>query len=56
MRTISLPASKNHAIRRMKFLLALSDVENIPLSENIVIVCVLFTQIPHLHPKIQTVD
>ncbi len=46
MRTISLPACENHAIHRTMFVLALNDAENIPLSENIVVVCVPFTHIP----------
>ncbi len=39
-----------------KFILALIDAENIPLSKNISIVCVLFTAPPpHFYPKIQIV-
>ncbi len=41
-----LPECKNHAIQRTTLVLALNDAENIPLSENIVIVRVSFTNIP----------
>ncbi len=36
---------ENHAIHHTTFVLALNDVENIPLSENIVVVCVSFTDV-----------
>ncbi len=55
-RTVFLTVSKNHTIHNTTFVLTLNDTENIPLSENIVVVSVLFTTFPHFHPKIQIVD
>ncbi len=48
MRTVSLPACKNHTIHCTMFVLALNNVENIPLWENIIVVS--FTHIPSLPP------
>ncbi len=44
--TVSLPASKNHTIYHMTFILALCNAENIPLSENTVVVRASFTCVP----------
>ncbi len=41
-----LQACKNHTIHRTMFVLVLNDAENIPLSENIIVICVSFTRIP----------
>ncbi len=56
--TISLPACKNHTIHHSAFILALNNAENIPLSENIIVVhvsfiCVLPPPLPP-YPKIDS--
>ncbi len=45
-RTISLPMCKNHTIYHTTFILTFHNAENILLSENIIIICVLFTRVP----------
>ncbi len=44
---ISLPVCKKHTIHRTMFILALQNLESIPLSENIVVVRASFTGVPH---------
>ncbi len=43
--TVSLAVCKNHAIQHTTFVSMLTDAENMPLSENTVVVYVLYTRI-----------
>ncbi len=52
--TVSLPVCKNHTIYRTTFVLILNNVENIPLSRNIIVVHISFKCIPHLYLKTHT--
>ncbi len=51
LRTISFPVGKKHTTYRMSlFVLVLNDAKNVPLSENIIVVCVSFCGVKKIDP------
>ncbi len=55
MHIISLTVCKTHTIHRTTFILILIDIENIPLSENIIIIRLSFTHVPPASSEVWTV-